>query len=77
MLYNEFSIGEMLAQAFDKVGKDGVITVEEAKNSSDLELEMVEGLNLDRGYLSPYFVTNKYQRQNLTCNVLRTSYRRS
>jgi chaperonin GroEL len=52
------SIGEMLAQAFDKVGKDGVITVEEAKSSSDLELEVVEGLNFDRGYLSPYFVTN-------------------
>jgi chaperonin GroEL len=52
------AIGEMLAQAFDKVGKDGVITVEEAKSSSDLELEIVEGLNFDRGYLSPYFVTN-------------------
>jgi len=52
------AIGKMLAEAFDKVGKDGVITVEEAKNSSDLELEIVEGLNFDRGYLSPYFVTN-------------------
>ncbi len=60
------SIGEMLAQAFDKVGKDGVITVEEAKSSSELELEVVEGLNFDRGYLSPYFVTNS---EKMTCEM--------
>jgi chaperonin GroEL len=60
------AIGEMLAQAFDKVGKDGVITVEEAKSSSDLELEIVEGLNFDRGYLSPYFVTNS---EKMTCEM--------
>jgi chaperonin GroEL len=52
------AIGNMLAEAFEKVGKDGVVTVEEAKSNSDLELEVVEGLNFDRGYLSPYFVTN-------------------
>ncbi len=51
-------IGHKLAEAFDKVGKDGVVTVEEAKSSNDLELEVVEGMNFDRGYLSPYFVTN-------------------
>ena len=50
-------IGDMLAKAFDKVGKDGVVTVEEAK-SNNTELEVVEGMNFDRGYVSPYFVTN-------------------
>ncbi|MFN3465415.1 MAG: chaperonin GroEL, partial [Terricaulis sp.] len=50
-------IGDMLARAMDKVGKDGVITVEEAK-SLDSELEVVEGMQFDRGYISPYFITN-------------------
>ena len=51
------AIGAMIAEAMDKVGKDGVITVEEAKGISD-ELAVVEGMQFDRGYLSPYFVTN-------------------
>ncbi|RUM73418.1 MAG: chaperonin GroEL [Sulfurovum sp.] len=51
------SIGNLIAEAMDKVGKDGVITVEEAKGIND-DLEVVEGMQFDRGYLSPYFVTN-------------------
>ena len=51
------TIGKMLAQAMEKVGKEGVITVEEAK-SMDSVLEVVEGMQFDRGYLSPYFVTD-------------------
>merc|ERR1712146_77193 len=51
-------IGSKIARAFDKVGKDGVITVEEANKSDDFEVDVVEGMNFDRGYISPYFVTN-------------------
>jgi chaperonin GroEL len=54
---NDATIGDLLADAMEKVGKDGVITVEEAK-SMDTTLEVVEGMQFDRGYLSPYFVTN-------------------
>jgi chaperonin GroEL len=53
----EKAIGDMIAQAMKKVGTEGVITVEEAK-SLDSELEVVEGMQFDRGYISPYFVTN-------------------
>ncbi|MEI6846796.1 MAG: chaperonin GroEL [Chlorobiaceae bacterium] len=54
---NDPVIGDLIADAMDKVGKDGVITVEEAKGM-DTELKVVEGMQFDRGYLSPYFVTN-------------------
>ena len=54
---NDKSIGDLIAQAMDKVGKDGVITVEEAKGT-DTNLDIVEGMQFDRGYISPYFVTD-------------------
>ncbi len=54
---NDKSIGDLIASAMEKVGKDGVITVEEAKGT-ETGLEVVEGMQFDRGYLSPYFVTN-------------------
>ncbi|MEV6863208.1 chaperonin GroEL [Streptosporangium subroseum] len=54
----DVKIGELIAEAFDKVGKDGVITVEES-NSMGLELEFTEGLQFDKGYLSPYMVTDQ------------------
>ena len=54
---NDDTIGELIAQAFEKVGKEGVITVEEAKGM-DTYVDVVEGMQFDRGYLSPYFITD-------------------
>jgi chaperonin GroEL len=55
---NDPEIGEMVAEAMDKVGKDGVITVEES-NTFGMELELVEGMQFDKGYISPYFITDQ------------------
>jgi len=59
------TIGNLIAEAMEKVGKDGVITVEEAKGIND-DLEVVEGMQFDRGYVSPYFVTNA---EKMTCEL--------
>jgi chaperonin GroEL len=66
---NDMEIGEKLAEAMDKVGKDGVITVDEGKGLG-IEIELVEGMQFDRGYLSPYFVTDP---QTMQC-VLEDAY---
>ncbi len=62
---NDPTIGELIADAMDKVGKDGVITVEEAK-SMVTSLDVVEGMQFDRGYISPYFVTDP---ERMECNL--------
>ncbi|MBY0527236.1 MAG: chaperonin GroEL [Gemmataceae bacterium] len=62
---NDPTIGKLMADAFERVGKDGVITVEEGK-TSDTILEFVEGMQFDKGYLSPYFVTNP---QDMKCEM--------
>src|SRR5438270_448847 len=62
---NDPTIGSLMADAFEKVGKDGVITVEEGK-TSETTLEFVEGMQFDKGYISPYFVTNP---QDMKCEL--------
>ncbi|HXX53819.1 MAG TPA: chaperonin GroEL [Thermodesulfovibrionales bacterium] len=59
------SVGELIAEAMDKVGKDGVITVEEAKGTATT-LDVVEGMQFDRGYISPYFITDP---ERMECNI--------
>jgi chaperonin GroEL len=66
---NDESIGKIIAEAMDKVGKDGVITVEEAK-SMETALDIVEGMQFDRGYLSPYFITDADRMECVLENAL-------
>ncbi|HEX7788225.1 MAG TPA: chaperonin GroEL, partial [Methylomirabilota bacterium] len=67
--HNDASIGELVADAMEKVGNEGVITVEESK-TTETQLEVVEGLQFDRGYLSPYFVTDAEKMEAVLEDVL-------
>ena len=66
---NDHTIGELIAQAFDKVGQSGIITVEDAKGMTT-SLDVVEGLQFERGYLSPYFVNNSDKMQSVYTDAL-------
>ena len=71
--HNDTAIGEMVAEAMEKVGDEGVISVEEAKGT-EMELEVLEGMQLDRGFLSPYFVTDTQGMRAVLENALLLLY---